>query len=273
MRFDFTFLAAILLSSTAANVIEPQHAVRIEDVTQGDDLFKRKGGGGGGGRGGSSGGSSGGSRGGSSGSSGSSGSGSRGSGSGGGSRGNTAPGSNAGGTSRGGSGPPRAFGGGSYYGGGAARPYRSGGISPLGGAAIGLAAGALLFWPGRWLYGAYLYPYPNHYVFHNATTNKEESLPVVCACGTYEVCGCDENNTTMTELVGNGTYDALNKSLINVGDYKGQKTLLVNGTLPNGTTADGPDEGAGVGVGMKSLVEAAGLWPAVVCVIAAICLA
>ncbi|EFY86274.1 hypothetical protein J3458_015621 [Metarhizium acridum] len=268
MRFDFTFLAALLLSSTAANIIEPQHAVRIEDITQ-DNLFKRKGGGGGGGRGGGGGG--GGSRGGSSGSSGSGGR--SGSSSGGGSRGNTASSSNAGGTSRGGSGPPRSFGGNSYYGGGAAKPYRSGGVSPLGIAAVGLAAGALVFWPGHWLYGAYLYPYNHHYIFHNSTTNKEENLPVVCGCGTYEVCGCDENNTTMTELVGNGTYDALNKSLINVGDYNGQKTLLVNGTLPNGTTADGPDEGAGVGVGMKSLVEAAGLWSAAVCVIAAICLA
>lgn len=77
----------------------------------------------------------------------------------------------------------------------------------------------------------------------------------------------------MKELVGNGSYAALNKSIINVGLYKDRKTFLINGTLPNGTTADGPDEGtdsAGVGVGMKSLVEAAGMWPAVACVIAAI---
>lgn len=81
----------------------------------------------------------------------------------------------------------------------------------------------------------------------------------------------------MKELVGNGTYEALNKSIINVGDYKGRKTFLVNGTLPNGTTADGPDEGsdetASTGVGMQSLVNAAGVWPAVACVIAAIFLA
>lgn len=79
----------------------------------------------------------------------------------------------------------------------------------------------------------------------------------------------------MKELVGNGTYAALNQSVINVGDYRGRKSFLVNGTLPNGTTADGPDEGsnAGVGVGMKSLVEAAGMWPAVACVLAAILLA
>jgi hypothetical protein len=85
-------------------------------------------------------------------------------------------------------------------------------------------------------------------------------------------CGCDENNTTMKELIGNGSYDALNKSVINVGNYNGKRSLLVNGTLPNGTTADGPDESssAGLGLGMKSLVEAAGMWPAVACVVAAV---
>lgn len=84
------------------------------------------------------------------------------------------------------------------------------------------------------------------------------------------MCSCDDNKDTLKELVGNGSYAALNKSIINVGDYKNKKTLLINGSLPNGTTADGPNEGAGAGVGMKSLVEAAGMWPAVVFVLAAV---
>ncbi|TWU76224.1 hypothetical protein ED733_004364 [Metarhizium rileyi] len=244
MRLDFTLFAAVLLSSTAANILDPQHAAHVEAIgEENNDLFKRKGGGGGV--------------------------------SGGGFRANTGPGSNLGGTSRGGSGPSRRFGGGSYYGGGAATPYRSGAATALGIGALAFTVGALAFWPGLWLHGANLYPYRNQFSFHNGTTNKTESLPVVCGCGKYEVCGCDENNTTMTELVGNGTYEALNQSVITVGNFKGRKSFLVNGTLPNGTTADGPDEGSniGVGVGMKSLVEAAGMWPALAAVVAAIFLA
>ncbi|GAB0138747.1 hypothetical protein EsDP_00006971 [Epichloe bromicola] len=266
MRFDLAFMVATLLSSAAAGVIDPQprNVAIMDAVAQDyDDLFKRKGGGGGGGRGG---GSRGGSRG--SGGSGRAGSGSRsGSGSGG-FRGNTGSGSNVGGTSRGGSGPPRSYGGGGSYGGGAAVPYRA----AAGVGAVALAAGALAFWPGTWHHGAYLYPNRNDYSFYNSTTQREERLPVVCGCAKYEVCGCKENPTTLKELVGNGTYQALNKSLINVGDYKGRKTLLVNGTLPNGTTADGPDQ-QGSGVGMKSLAEAAGLWPVWACVLTAIFLA
>lgn len=263
MRFDLAFIAATLLSTAAANIIDPQTYVAIEDPAEqdGNDLFKRKGGGGGGGRGGSSGGSSGGSKGGSSGGSGGSGSGSSGS------RGNTASGSNLGGTSRGGSGAPRSYGGGSSYGGGAATPYRPGVAGALGVGAFALAA-TLAFWPGLWLYGAYLYPHRDTYTFYNSTTKRTERLPVVCACDPYAVCGCGENNATMNELVGDGSYATLNKSLINVGVYQGRKTLLVNGTLPNGTTADGPDS-SGPGSGMKTLAEAAGMWPVVACVLAA----
>ncbi|KHN94574.1 uncharacterized protein MAM_07629 [Metarhizium album ARSEF 1941] len=256
MRLDFIFFAAVLLFDTVAGLLEPPHAVRIEAVAQeNEDLFKRAGGGGGGGRGGGGGGGSRGGGGGSGGRTGSS--------SGGGSRGNTASSSNAGGTSRGGSGAPRGFGRGSYYGGGAAVPYRSGGPSPLGIAAIGFSA-AVLLWPSPWLHGAYLYYYPHSFTFHNDSTSNNETLPVVCGCGMYQVCGCDENNTTMRELVGNGSYEALNKSVIDIGYNQSQKTLLLNGTLPNGTTADGADS-CGVALGMKSLV-----WAVLACAFAAI---
>ncbi|KAG6026634.1 hypothetical protein E4U41_001222 [Claviceps citrina] len=270
MRFDLTFIGATLLSSAAAAVIDPQsqHVARIDAAAALEDnnLFKRKGGGGGGGRGGGGGGGSSGRGGGSSGAS---------PGSGGlkkanfVSRGNTGSGSNSGGTSRGGSGPPRAFGGGRYYGGGAAAPYRSGLATVAGVGALSFAAGALLFWPGTWPHGANLYPNRDDFSFYNSTTQRTETLPVVCGCAQYEECGCAENPTTLKELVGNGTYQALNKSVINVGDFKGRKTLLVNGTLPNGTTADGPDQSSD-GLGMTSLTEAAGMWPVAACVLAAI---
>ncbi|QUC16884.1 uncharacterized protein UV8b_01125 [Ustilaginoidea virens] len=266
MRFHLAFVLAHLLSTAAAGVIGPQGSVQ-----DGNHLLRRKGGGSGGGRGGGGGGGGGGSGGGGGGSPFTGGFGSAGS-NGGGFRGNTASGSNIGGTSRGGSGPTRAYGGGGYYGGGAASPYRSGAATAAGVGALAFAAGALAFWPGLWIYGAYLYPHRNDYSFYNSTAQRNESLPVVCACAKYAVCGCDENTAITKELVGNGTYSALNKSIINVGDYNGRKTLLINGTLPNGTTADGPDQETSAGVAMSSLDMSAGLWPAVTCVIAAILL-
>ncbi|KAJ6442614.1 conserved glycine-rich protein [Purpureocillium lavendulum] len=281
MRFDLALIAASLLSTGAAVAIDgPRHVVRMDMAAQDEqDLYKRRGGGGGGGRGGGGGSGSGGSRGGgSSGGSGSSGSGSRGGSGSSGSSGNRGSGSNAGGTSRGGSGPTPRFGGGRFYSGGGSRPYTSGGRSPGAGilpfALVG--AGALAFWPGLWLYGAYMYPY--HYVhhYHNATSDKNETAKVLCGCARYAECGCDENNSTAyyDELLGNGSYGALNKSVVNMGTYKGDKTILINGTLPNGTTADGPDEDAeSAGAGMRSLVEAAGFWPAVAAVVAAVYLA
>ncbi|KAK3393660.1 hypothetical protein B0H63DRAFT_22969 [Podospora didyma] len=220
------------------------------------DLWKRRGGGGSGGRGGgSSGGSS---------SGGSSSSGGRGSSS-----------SSAGGRTTTGSGPTPAYGGGRYYGGGAAVPYKStaGARSPSGILPFALGAGlALAFWPGIWLHGANMYPYNRPYSYHNASSNQNETKPVLCACEPESVCGCDENGdrTFMESLIGNGSYDALNKSVVNVAQYNGSSTILINGTLPNGTTAPGGDEdpdgddGSGsAGVGMSTLLRNAGWWPVV----------
>jgi hypothetical protein len=69
--------------------------------------------------------------------------------------------SNNGGRTKTGSGVTPNYGGGRYYGGGATSPYQSGSRSPLGIAAVPLAfgVGALAFYPGIWLYGAYAYPY------------------------------------------------------------------------------------------------------------------
>lgn len=296
MRVDLALIAASLLSATAAVTIDgPRAVVRVDmgpahDAHDAKDLYRRRGGGGSGGRGGSIGGGSSGAG----GRSGGSGSGSRrsvdaspprtcptpvlteacgGSGS------NTQPSSNTGGTSRGGSGPVPGFGarggGRGFYSGGGVRPYAAGGRSPLGilpFALVGVAA--LAFWPGVWLHGAYMYPYSHVHRFYNATTDRNETANVLCGCARFAVCGCDENNSTeyYDDLIGNGSFAALNKSVVNVGEYNGNRTLLINGTLPNGTTADGPDEGtsAAPGGGMRSLVEAAGFWPAVAAVVAAV---
>lgn len=148
--------------------------------------------------------------------------------------------SSTGGRTSTGSGPPPRIGG--FYGGGASVPYRSGqrsasGINPLIlGAGLGLGLGAAL-----WIHGAYIYPYTHPFIFHNASSNKNESKPVDCLCAVNEECGCDDNsNTTYIEsLIGDGSYAGLNQSLVTVTDVNGTSTIVINGTLPNGTTASG----------------------------------
>ena len=53
-----------------------------------------------------------------------------------------------------------------------------------------------------------------------------------CYCGRFSECGCEANNET--DYV---TSIANNNSISRVANLNGKSTLLVNGTLPNGTTA------------------------------------
>lgn len=150
--------------------------------------------------------------------------------------------SNAGGATSAGSGAPRSYGGGRYYGGGATAPYTSGGKTPKGLAPVALlGVGALVFFPGLWLYGAYSYPYSNPYRFYNQTARQNQTRAVDCLCQQYSVCGCDDNDDTtyLDGLVGNGSSAALNQTLVRVANVNGTDTLFINGTLPNGTTASG----------------------------------
>jgi hypothetical protein len=63
----------------------------------------------------------------------------------------------------------------------------------------------------------------------------------MCLCQENAVCGCDENSdqSYINDLVGNGSYGALNKSLVTVSRVDGTDTLVLNGSLPRGTTAPG----------------------------------
>lgn len=124
--------------------------------------------------------------------------------------------------------------------------------------------------PGLWLYSVYPYHYGSPYRFYNRSANAtennnnnndarsivirqsqqqgaNESLPVTCLCQEYSVCSCEENTDQayIDDLIGNGSYAALNKSLVTVSnDENGTKTLFINGTLPNGTTAPGGQDDA-----------------------------
>jgi hypothetical protein len=176
------------------------------------------------------------------------------------------------------------FGGGRFYGGGATTPYTSGGRSPLGITPFLLGGAALAVLPGLWLYGAYSYPYHHPYTFHNrtatnATTNGttaerrsiwerqaeqgvEQTKPVTCLCATYQECGCDDsgNTTFLDSLIGDGTYANLNLSVVNVVDINSTSTIVLNGTLPNGTTVSGGTEDANRAGGVRGLMEASGSW-------------
>jgi hypothetical protein len=116
-----------------------------------------------------------------------------------------------------------------------------------------LPFGALAFFPGLWLYGAYGYPWHNPVHYNNRTDNdtrtRNETLPVLCLCQEYSVCGCDDNgnSTFVAELLGNGT-----------------KTAVINGTLPNGTTASGGTDPSSAdqlsGAARKFVVAYGGYW-------------
>jgi hypothetical protein len=151
----------------------------------------------------------------------------------------------------------------------------------LGIVAVPLGITALAFYPGVWAYGAYAYPYGHPYTFrnHSATnsTNKStrdlwinalverqdtgvnETKPVTCLCAMYAECGCDDNgnSTFLDSIIGDGSYAALNKTLVNVADINGSSTIVLNGTLPNGTTTSGGTEDANAG---NRMMEASGYW-------------
>lgn len=151
------------------------------------------------------------------------------------------------------------YGGGRYYGGGATTAYRSGGRSPLGIAPYAIAGVGLGIFPGIWLAGAYGYNFHNPYRFHNGSnsTANNESLPVTCLCQKYSACGCDDNgNTTyIDDLLGNGSIADQNSTLVHVGNVNGTKTVVLNGTLPNGT-----DDSSSSGATQQTILELSGFW-------------
>ncbi|CRK24144.1 hypothetical protein BN1723_013177 [Verticillium longisporum] len=264
MKIQIFFTTVLTACALVAALVAPEHhnVERIARNEHDSELWKRKGGGGGA-RGGGGGG--GGNRGGG------------GSSSNGGRPPNT--GGSQGGRTVGGSGPQPRFGGGRYYGGGAVAPYRAGNRSPVGFIApfVLVGAAALYFWPGSW-YGHRVqhYEFNNTHTFFNESANENQTKPVICGCIEELPCGCDEpqdrgdRDAFLNELIGNGSYAALNKSVIDVGERDGRSTILLNGTLPNDTTlADANAESAA----MHALVHNVGWWPMAGAALAAVLIA
>lgn len=77
----------------------------------------------------------------------------------------------------------------------------------------------------------------------------------------YSACGCDNNSNTtyLDSLVGNGSAADENSTLIHIGVVNGTKTLIINGTLPNGTN-DTTSTTSGAGAGRQTLLEYSGFW-------------
>lgn len=164
-----------------------------------------------------------------------------------------------------------------YYAGGARTPYAAGTRSTSGVTPFLLPVAALAFFPGVWLWGAYAYPYAHPYYYHDNNSNKNESLPVTCLCEKYQECGCDDtNNSTYYESLFNGTQPR-NTSNVQVVNVNGTKTIVINGTLPNGTTTDdgtssstsGAASGAASGP-LVTLINASGYWVMVAVVAATV---
>lgn len=113
------------------------------------------------------------------------------------------------------------------------------------------------------MYGSvYGYPFTHNIYYYNKTSSQNETLPVLCLCQEYSVCGCDENHnqTYIDRLVANATANPTNGMVVGskIVDLNGTRTLVTNGTLDNGTTSDGGTvvfSGAmGQGVGLLILV-------------------
>jgi len=133
-----------------------------------------------------------------------------------------------------------------------------------------LAGAALGIFPGLWLYGAYEYDYNHPYNFHNRSdpNSQNESLPVTCLCQQYSACGCDDTNdsTFLDSVVGNGSSADENSTLIHIGIVNGTRTIILNGTLLNGTDMDNSTDnstsitGSTSGTTKSFVLEISGFW-------------
>ncbi|EGU73615.1 hypothetical protein IWW34DRAFT_796722 [Fusarium oxysporum f. sp. albedinis] len=120
-----------------------------------------------------------------------------------------------------------------------------------------------------WLYGAYIYPFTDTCFYRNETIDEDEERSVVCGCSWYENCACDDPDSApyFKEPIGSGSYEALNKSIVDVAEFNGTKTILINGTLPNGTALAGDKDKNSAPA--RCVVGTFGYWPTVAVILGA----
>ena len=125
--------------------------------------------------------------------------------------------------------------GSTFYYGGAKQPYKAGAVSPSGILPLQLVVDGPKLYPGSWPDGAWWYEFPRPYSYHNATSGRNETKPADCICAENRRCGCElvaGNETYYNTYVAN--EGRMSKVVVKV---EGIETLVLNGTLPNGTTA------------------------------------
>ncbi len=108
-----------------------------------------------------------------------------------------------------------------------------------------------------------MYQYNNPYTFLNRTNGINETLPVTCLCARYSECGCDEDDdlSYLDTIIGNGSIASLDRTLVNIAPVNETKTIVLNGTLPNGTETGALSGGSSESnTGQASLIEAGGFW-------------
>ncbi|KAH8786033.1 hypothetical protein F5883DRAFT_599127 [Diaporthe sp. PMI_573] len=150
-------------------------------------------------------------------------------------RGAASSSSSAGGRTTTGSGVGPTYGNGRFYSGSTTTPYRAGSSS----------TGSIM-------------PF--------VLADRQETRPVLYGCAPYQVCGCDDNGDRayIDSIIGNGSYGSLNHSIVCLGDINGTETILINGTLPNGTTASGGKQSPNTAVGLNH--RALMWWPGFVAI-------
>lgn len=97
--------------------------------------------------------------------------------------------------------------------------------------------------------------------FFNVTSQRDEALPALCLCQVYLVCGCDKNrDSEYLNRIANeasSTSDFSRVSIVN-----GTLTLVINGTLANGTTSPGGTDPSSAGAlhAGGTLMRSLGVW-------------
>ncbi|XTI86145.1 hypothetical protein V2W45_1483368 [Cenococcum geophilum] len=112
--------------------------------------------------------------------------------------------------------------------------YYSGGRSPFGLAPLLIPPiAALTIFPSLWLYGTV-----TNTTFPNGIN---QTLFINCLCQRYSIYSCNDNsdNTYLYNLIRNGSYAALNKTLITISIVNKTRIIAINGILLNSTTMSG----------------------------------
>ena len=160
---------------------------------------------------------------------------------------------------------------GAVYSGGSRTPYSAGSASPrgrlpgpllLGGAGVVGLGGA--YYAGYYRDGAYSYNFDDPVTYTNQsapTSNQTVRADVRCLCRRYNPCSCDDNEDDgddfIATLIGNGAWQSYDQNRWiatpkPTGSDGVNGTLVIDGSLNNGTGGIGQASAAGFGLNSAS---------------------